>query len=545
MSHHYDGADAAVAVEEAEEEDPHDDAAADDPRRSSSTSSAPCSFVSDLQSHEIERYSRQLLMATTTTTTNDSSSSFSSTWGVVNQVAIQKATVLVVGAGGIGSTVIPYLAGAGVGMLRIVDDDVVETTNLHRQGILHRGEHIIGTSKAISAAAAVQSMNPHVIVEPVVGRVTPDTMDGYLWVDNDDTTKNTVVQPQKISCVVDCSDNPYTRYTLNDACYYHQIPLVSASAIADAAQLTVFGYGIGGDNDNENNRQGCCCYRCLFPYDARKAAGTAPAPNCNDHGVWGPVPGMIGTMAAMECLKVIGRFGQPLFHHVLSYEAGTAEFRRWKKPKTSRRSCSLCGTAPTLTNWRDTAENLHGLLSCGNHRAAAAADQDETERLPQVTVQEYDRCRHDPHWLLDVRNTAQFQLVHLPHAVHVPLLDLLRLPTTATTLQSSSSTLLSSLLSLLSSSSSPSLLRQAAAAAAAVSTTEQSQDDDNNDKKEVQQEQPLPIYVLCRRGVASAQAVRHLRQILPLDCRQRDEIYHITGGLDAWRSQVDPTFPKY
>jgi rhodanese-related sulfurtransferase len=253
-------------------------------------------------------------------------------------------------------------------------------------------------------------------------------------------------------------------------------------------------------------------------------------------------------MAAMECLKVIGRFGQPLFHHVLSYEAGTAEFRRWKKPKTSRRSCCLCGTAPTLTNWRDTADNIRGLLSCGNHHSAAAAadDQNAKERLPQVTVQEYDRRRHhNPHWLLDVRNTAQFQLVHLPHAVHVPLLDLLRLPTTATTLQSSSSTLLSSLLSLLSSSSSPSLLRQAAAAAAAVSTTEQSQDDDNNDKKEVQQEQPLPIYVLCRRGVASAQAVRHLRQILPLDCRQRDEIYHITGGLDAWRSQVDPTFPKY
>jgi rhodanese-related sulfurtransferase len=75
---------------------------------------------------------------------------------------------------------------------------------------------------------------------------------------------------------------------------------------------------------------------------------------------------------------------------------------------------------------------------------------------------------------------------------------------------------------------------------------EQSQDNnDNNDKEEVQQEQPLPIYVLCRRGVASAQAVRHLRQILPLDCRQRDEIYHVTGGLDAWRSQVDPSFPKY
>ena len=450
MSHHYDGGDAANAVEEAEEEDPHDDAAAaaaDDPRSSCSTSSP--SFVSDLQSHEIERYSRQLLMASTTTTTSsDSSSSFSPTWGVINQVAIQKATVLVVGAGGIGNTVIPYLAGAGVGRLRIVDDDVVETTNLHRQGILHRGENIIGTYKAISAAAAVQAMNPHVIVQPVVGRVTPDTVDGYLRVndnddDDDDDTATTAATKNivKISCVVDCSDNPYTRYTLNDACFYHQIPLVSASAIGDAAQLTVFGNNGGGgcddsnnNNEKKNHQQGCCCYRCLFPYDTAKAAGTAPAPTCNDHGVWGPVPGMIGTMAAMECLKVIGRFGQPLFHHVLSYEAGTAEFRRWKKPKVSRRSCSLCGTAPTLTNWRDSAENLHGLLSC---------DKNETERVPQVTVQEYDRRRHDPHWLLDVRNTAQFQLVHLPHAVHVPLSDLLRLRLPTTTLQSSSSTLLS------------------------------------------------------------------------------------------------------
>jgi rhodanese-related sulfurtransferase len=244
----------------------------------------------------------------------------------------------------------------------------------------------------------------------------------------------------------------------------------------------------------------------LFPYDSTSTTTATTAQNCNDHGVWGPVPGLIGTVAAMECLKVIGGFGQPLYHHTLVYEADTAEAQRWKKPSHSRKQCLLCGVSPTIRSLRDTKENLQGLLSCNNNSGSSSDNSssanDDTEMIPQVSVVDYHQVvrTRRPHVLLDVRNSAQFALVHLPNAVHLPLSELLQLSS------SSSSASSSSLLP-------PSLPAE------------------------------RPVYVLCRRGIASATAVRHLRQILPVD--QRDDIYHIQGGLDAWRTNVDPSFPKY
>lgn len=393
------------------------------------------SYESELKPHEVERYSRQLLTG--------------QHWTVANQISVQQAAVLIVGAGGIGSTVIPYLAGAGVGVLRVVDSDVVETSNLHRQGILHGGN--IGASKAKSAAQAVAAMNPHVNVEAHDDRITPDTILNYL----DD----------RIRCVVDCSDNPFTRYTLNDACYFQKVPLVSASAIGSSAQITVFDFSE-------------CCYRCLYP----NHSGTA-FQNCNDNGVWGPVPGLIGTAAAMECLKVIGRFGSPLYHHTLVYQADTAEAKRWRKPAKSRKECCLCGDAPTIQSLQDTKDDLAALLSCD----VANADKDD---LPHVSVREYKTIRESrrPHVLLDVRNVAQFQLVHLPNSTNVPLKDIVQ---------------------------SPSILGSLDA--------------------------DVPIFVICRRGIASAIALKHLKQILPENTR----IHHIQGGLDSWRRDIDPLFPKY
>jgi adenylyltransferase and sulfurtransferase len=414
------------------------------------SSTSCCGYESELEYHEIERYSRQLLTG--------------QHWGVSHQVKLRHATVLIVGAA------IPYLAGAGIGTLQIVDDDVVELPNLHRQGILHRNN--LGHRKAASAAQAVQCLSPHTTVKAFEGRITPDTISLYLQqeVGEDQSMKKT-----PISCVVDCSDNPYTRYTLNDACFFHKIPLVSASAIGSSAQLTVFDYTE-------------CCYRCLFPYNN----ATVPAANCNDHGVWGPVPGLIGTAAAMECLKVVGGFGEPLYHHTLVYQADTGEAQRYRKPSKSRKNCFLCGESPILHTLQDTKDNLKGLLSCKN---SMAKDTDTVKKIPHVSAKDYQRVRmmHTPHILLDVRNSAQFQLVHLPHSLHLPLNELLQ------------------------HQSVPSLLQN------------------------VLEGNETPVYVLCRRGIASATAVRHLQIIWP----EKSNLYHIEGGLDAWRTNVDPSFPKY
>lgn len=215
-----------------------------------------------LTPEQIERYSRQLLIA--------------GGFGVTGQLLLLNSSVLIVGAGGIGSTVILYLAASGVGKLTVVDFDEVDISNLHRQ-VIHKSRDV-GMNKAESARNAVEALNPSIQVEILKMPLS---------------ASNALSIVSQHDCVVDASDNPLTRYTVNDACVLGNRPLVSGSAIGCEGQLTVYNY------------KGGPCYRCLYP----KQSASEGSKTCSDNGVLGPVPGLVGILQAMETIKVLTGFG--------------------------------------------------------------------------------------------------------------------------------------------------------------------------------------------------------------------------------------------
>jgi adenylyltransferase and sulfurtransferase len=220
------------------------------------------SYEGILNPSQIERYSRQLLLQ--------------GGFGVHGQLALQNAKVLIVGAGGIGSTVILYLAACGVGHLSIVDFDQVDVSNLHRQ-VIHKTSRI-GQNKAESARCAVYQLNPTIACSTVEEPLTES---------------NALTLVSGHDCIVDASDNPQTRYLINDACVLSGKPLVSGSAMGMEGQLTVYNY------------QGGPCYRCLYP----KPNAVEGSKSCADNGVLGPVPGLIGLLQTIETIKILTRVG--------------------------------------------------------------------------------------------------------------------------------------------------------------------------------------------------------------------------------------------
>lgn len=169
-----------------------------------------------------------------------------------------------------------YLAASGVGKISVVDFDQVDRSNLHRQ-VIHKDENV-GMNKAISACRAVKELNPTIECIPITEALTQE---------------NAISLVSGHTVVVDASDNPMTRYLINDACVLANKPLVSGSAIGTEGQLTVYNYD-GGP-----------CYRCLYP----KPNATEGCKSCSDNGVLGPVPGLIGILQSVEALKVLTGFG--------------------------------------------------------------------------------------------------------------------------------------------------------------------------------------------------------------------------------------------
>lgn len=224
--------------------------------------------------------------------------------------------MLIVGAGGLGSPAALYLAAAGVGRLGVVDRDAVELSNIHRQ-VIHP-EAAVGVHKADSAAAALRALNSSIAVEPHRGGLTP---------------ANAVALVRRYDVVVDASDNAPTRYLLSDACAAARRPLVSGAAIGGDGQLTVYCHGEDGP-----------CYRCLFPA-APPPAGCA---RCVDAGVLGPVPGVVGTLQAVEAVKLLAGVGEPLSRRLLVWDALAGRFHVVKlRPRAA--GCAACGEAPTIT----------------------------------------------------------------------------------------------------------------------------------------------------------------------------------------------------
>eukprot|EP00536_Pseudo-nitzschia_multiseries_P000344 jgi/Psemu1/293997/fgenesh1_pm.5_\ len=322
---------------------------------------------------EIERYSRQLLLH--------------GGFGVEGQLKLLKSSVLVVGAGGIGSTVILYLAASGIGNLSVVDFDKVDVSNLHRQ-VIHKTNDV-GLNKAESARRAVDSLNPSV---------------SFSVVEEPLTAKNALELISSCDCVVDATDNPQTRYIINDACVLGGIPLVSGSAMGIEGQLTVYNY------------KGGPCYRCLYPTPNMKEGSKS----CADNGVLGPVPGLIGILQAMEAIKILTGTKEVMSDRLLMYDSLQCSFMRIKKPPRQQQ-CPVCGTEPTITSMEESfaaSEMARGPSSC-----SVKTSRPKIPDHLSLSCEEYSRIRDrgEDHVLIDVRVKEQFDLCSLPGAINIPL----------------------------------------------------------------------------------------------------------------------------
>jgi len=316
-----------------------------------------------LSHEEILRYSRHLILPDV---------------GVEGQQKLKAARVLLVGAGGLGSPAALYLAAAGVGTLGLVDFDVVDKTNLQRQ-ILH-GTSSVGMPKLQSAAARIKDLNPNVRVETFETRLT---------------SENALDIIREFDIVADGTDNFPTRYLVNDACVLLDKPNVYGSIFRFEGQASVFHAKRGP------------CYRCL--YSEPPPPGLVPS--CAEGGVLGVLPGIIGSIQAMETIKLILGAGQPLIGRLVLFDALKLQFRELKLEKDPE--CPVCGAHPTVT------ELIDYQAFCG---IGAEPSYDGAE----ITAHELrDEWQRDPALVVvDVREPHEYEIAHIDGAVLMPLGEL-------------------------------------------------------------------------------------------------------------------------
>lgn len=252
---------------------------------------------------QIQRYSRHIILPEV---------------GGKGQEALLNARVFLVGAGGLGCPVGYYLAAAGVGTIGMIDNDTIELSNLQRQ-IAHNTDRV-GMNKAESAKKTFEALNPDVEVHAIKDRISKDNIMDLI---------------RDYDIVVDGSDNFPTRYLVNDACVLMKKPLVSGAILRFEGQVTTILPGEGH------------CYRCLF----EEPPPPGLVPSCQEAGVLGALPGVIGGLQAMEVLKLILGKGKPLTNQLLIYNALDVTFRKVKVPRNP--DCPVCGENPRITELQD------------------------------------------------------------------------------------------------------------------------------------------------------------------------------------------------
>ena len=260
----------------------------------------------DLNEQQIQRYARHILLDRI---------------GGVGQDKLLGAKVLVVGAGGLGSPVILYLAAAGVGTIGVIDDDEVDLSNLQRQ-IIHTTASV-GAAKVESVRNTVAAINPDVSIVPIKDRIGPDNAADLI---------------AGYGVIADGSDNFPTRFLVNDACYFGQKTLVSAAILRFDGQVYTFK---PHQTDGDGNK--LPCYRCLFP----AAPPPGQIPTCAEAGVLGALCGTVGSLQATEIVKEILGIGDSLAGSLLVYEGLSCEFR--KITVKADPACPLCGDSPKIT----------------------------------------------------------------------------------------------------------------------------------------------------------------------------------------------------
>jgi molybdopterin/thiamine biosynthesis adenylyltransferase/rhodanese-related sulfurtransferase len=309
-----------------------------------------------LSKDEIQRYSRHLIMPEV---------------GMDGQLKLKRARVLMIGTGGLGAPLGLYLAAAGVGHLGLVDFDVVDNSNLQRQVTFTTAD--VGKSKAEAAKARLSALNPAIEIKSFDTRLTSD---------------NALELFKDYDIVVDGTDNFPTRFLVNDACVILGKPNVYGSIFRFEGQATVFGYP-GGP-----------CYRCLYP----EPPPPGLVPSCAEGGVLGVLPGIIGSIQAMETIKLILGTGDSLVGRLLLFDALAMRFRELKLKRNPE--CPVCGDHRTITKLIDYEE------FCGIRGEETLP---MTDGIVEITPKELKarQDRGDKPFILDVREPHEFQICNL------------------------------------------------------------------------------------------------------------------------------------
>ena len=319
--------------------------------------------AAELTVDEVRRYSRHLIIPDV---------------GMAGQKRLKNAKVLCVGAGGLGSPALLYLAAAGVGTLGIIDFDVVDESNLQRQ-IIHR-QSSLGLPKAESAAATVREINPLINVV----------------VHNEMLSNDNVMEIfAQYDLIVDGTDNFATRYMVNDAAVLLGKPYVWGSIYRFDGQASVFWAEHGP------------CYRCLYP----EPPPPGMVPSCAEGGVLGVLCASIGSIQVNEAIKLLAGIGEPLVGRLMIYDALEMSYRTVKVRKDPE--CPLCGKNPTITELVEDYEAFCGAVS--DEAAAAAADS-------TISVRDLKEMqdRGDDIFLVDVREINEYEIVNIPGATLIP-----------------------------------------------------------------------------------------------------------------------------
>ena len=386
-----------------------------------------------LSHDEVMRYSRHLIMPEV---------------GVAGQKKLKASSVLIVGAGGLGSPLAMYLAAAGVGRLGLVDYDVVDLSNLQRQ-ILH-GTRDIGRPKIESALDRLKDINPHVRI---------DTYNESLC------SENARDIFREYSLVVDGTDNFPTRYLINDLCVFTGKPFVFGGIFRFYGQVSVFCAGEGP------------CYRCLFPAPPPPDS----VPSCAEGGVFGFLPGTIGTIQASEAVKIILGIGTPLIGRLLTCNALETDFRIFNIRKDPE--CPVCGKTPSITELIDYEE------FCGSpahDRGAGESLANISGITPMTPVQLKQRILEGERLcLLDVREPHELEISRIREAgcINIPHNQVL----------------------------------------------------EHMNELDTSRE----IVVFCRFGLQSLKVVRTLQQ------HGFTKLYNLEGGINRWALEIDPSLPLY
>jgi adenylyltransferase/sulfurtransferase len=321
-----------------------------------------------LSKEEVQRYSRHLIMPEV---------------GMEGQLKLKRARVLTIGTGGLGAPLGLYLAAAGVGRLGLVDFDVVDNSNLQRQVTFTTVD--VGKPKSEAAKARLSALNPSIEIVSYETRLTSD---------------NALELFRDYDIIVDGTDNFPTRFLVNDACVLLGKPNVYGSIFRFEGQATVFGYP-GGP-----------CYRCLYP----EPPPPGLVPSCAEGGVLGVLPGIVGSIQAMETIKLILGAGEPLVGRLLLFDALAMRFRELKLKRNPE--CPMCGDHRTITKLIDYEE------FCGIRGEEAPAMTDGMREI-SATELKTRQDRGDNLFVLDVREPHEYQICNLNGKL-IPLGDLQR-----------------------------------------------------------------------------------------------------------------------